>query len=60
MQKPITPTVEPPLRRNTSSTAPLRSRAAWSIFIAIIALPASSGSPGATVCPWYRSGARAT
>ena len=60
MQKPITPTWSPALRRNTSSTAPLMSRAARSIFMAIIALPASSGSPGCTFCPWYRSGASAT
>ena len=33
-----------PVRRSTSSTAPLMSRAAWSICIAIIAFPASSGS----------------
>src|SRR3974390_739635 len=46
MQKPITPTLSRPPRRRTSSTAPLMSRAAWSIFIAIIALPASSGSSG--------------
>ena len=52
MQNPMTPTLSPALRRNTSSTAPLMSRAAWSIFMAIIALPASSGSPGCTFCPW--------
>ncbi len=52
MQNPMTPTLSPELRRNSSSTAPLMSRAARSIFMAIIALPASSGSPGATFCPW--------
>ena len=52
MQKPMTPTLSPELRRSTSSTAPLMSRGAWSIRMAIIALPASSGSPGGTFWPW--------
>ena len=52
MQNPITPTWLRPVRRTSSSTAPLRSLAAESIFRAIICLPASSGSVRGTVVPW--------
>jgi hypothetical protein len=44
MQKPVTPTRSPPERSETSSTAPDMSLPAWSRFIAIMSLPASSGS----------------
>ncbi len=51
MQNPMTPTASWPVRRRSSSTAPLRSLAAPSMRRAIICLPASSGSVSGTVVP---------
>jgi len=50
MQKPVMPTRSPPARKATSSIAPDMSLAAWSMFNAIISLPASSGS--VVEAPW--------
>ena len=57
MQNPITPTRSPVTesRLRRWSTAPLMSWPAVVMFMAIINLPASSGS--VVVSPWYRSGA---
>ena len=50
MQYPTTPTRSLPERSTTKSTAPDMSLAACAMFIAIISLPAPSGS--LAVLPW--------